>query len=80
MDDLTLRPDQEAEAERIADILMGAMRVEAKQIGRLLASKSNENLFGQTEFQLRDLMLKVGAQGLDAALFERKKRGTKDPV
>ena len=80
MNGIELTPEQEQEAERIADILMAKMRVEAQNIARLLVSKDNPELFGQTEFQLRDMMLRLGAQGIDAALSERKKRGTKDPV
>jgi hypothetical protein len=56
------------------------MRVESEKLVRLLASKCNADLLGQTEFQMRDLLLKLGARGLDAALEERKKRGMKDPV
>ena len=51
MDPLELTAEQEREAERITDILLGAMQVEAKTIGRLLASKGNPELFGQTEFR-----------------------------
>lgn len=80
MNGIELTPEQEQEAQRIADILMAKMRVEAQNIARLLVSKDNSELFGQTEFQLRDRLLRLGAQGIDAALEERKKRGTKDPV
>jgi hypothetical protein len=80
MSRIELTPEQEQEALVIADILMAAMRVEAVNMGRLLASKGNKELFGQTEFQLRDILLKLGTRGIDAALLERKKRGIKDPV
>lgn len=80
MADLNLTAEQQAEAERIEDVLLAAMRVEAKQIAQLLASKENAELFGQTEFQLRDILLGVGARALDAALSERKKGGTKEPA
>jgi hypothetical protein len=80
MNGIELTPEQEQEAQRIADVLMAKMRVEAQDIARLLVSKDNPELFGQTEFQLRDRLLRLGAQGIDAALEERKKRGTKDPL
>ena len=80
MDHLKLTAEQEREAERITDILLGAMRVEARNIGRLLASKGNRELFGQTEFQLRDILLGLGARAVDAALLERKKGGMQDPA
>lgn len=73
-----LTADEEAEAQRIADIVMARMRAEATELGRMLVSKSNGELFGQTEFQVRDAVHRVGAVALDAALEERKKRGTKD--
>jgi hypothetical protein len=80
MDHLELTAEQEREAERITDILLGVMKVEAKNIGRLLASKGNPELFGQTEFQLRDILLGLGARAIDAALLERKKGGMQDPA
>lgn len=71
-----LTADEEAEAERIADIVVGRMRAEAMELGRMLVSKANGELFGETEFQVRDAVHRVGAVALDAALEERKKRGT----
>ena len=76
MGEIELTPEQAAEADRIADVLRGAMLVEAERIARLLASKKNQELFGETEFQLRDLLHKLGARALDTALSERKKGGT----
>lgn len=73
-----LTADEEAEAQRIADIVVGRMRAEALEMGRMLVSKSNGELFGQTEFQVRDAVHRVGAAALDAALDARKKKATKD--
>ena len=80
MDEVILTPEQEAEAERIEDILKAGATVEIRQVARLLASRSNRELLGETEFRLRDAMHRLGARGIDAALAERKKRGTKRPV
>lgn len=80
MFDVVLTPEQEAEAERIEDILKAKATVEIRYVARLLASKSNRELLGQTEFQVRDAVHRVGAAGLDAALEERKKRGTEVPA
>lgn len=77
MFDVVLTPEQEAEAERIEDILRAKAAVEIRQVARLLASKPNRELLGQTEFQIRDAVHRVGAAGIDAALEERKKGGTK---
>ena len=76
MHDFDLTPDQEAEAQRIADNLKAAAAVEIDRMARLLASKDNRSLFGQTEFELRDAVHRIAARGIDAALHERKKGGT----
>lgn len=78
MDDLVLTPEQEEESLRIEDNLKAAAAVEIRRIARLLASKENRGLFGETEFQVRDAVHRIAARGMDAALAERKKRGTKD--
>ena len=80
MDDVILTPEQEAEAERIEDKLKAAGTVEIRRIARLLASKENRHLFGETEFQVRDAVHRIAARGMDAAVAERKKRGTEDPA
>ena len=80
MKDQELTPEQEVMAKEIEDRILAKMRVEAKNIARLLASKENHELFGETEFQLRDLLHNLGAQSLDAALETRKKSRTKDPA
>ena len=71
-----LTTEQLAEAERIEDVLMAGVRGEARQIARLLASKQNSELLGETEFRIRDCCHRLGARAIDAALEERKKRGT----
>ena len=80
MDALELTVDEEAEAQRIADIVVARTRGEALQLGRLLASKQNRELFGQTEFQVREAVHRIGAVAIETALEERKKRGIKAPV
>ena len=68
---------QQAEADRIEELLLERMRSEARVMAALLASKPNRELLGRTEFQLRDACHRIGACALDAALEERKKGGTK---
>lgn len=77
---LELTAEQEAEAQRIADLVVARTRVDALEMGRLLASKSNGQLLGETEFRVRDAVHRIGAVAMDAALEERKKGGTKGPV
>jgi hypothetical protein len=76
----TLTPEQQAEAQRIADILMEASREEILAIAELLASKPDDKLLGKTEFEVRDRVHKIGAKAIETALNERKKGGTKGPV
>jgi len=74
---LTLTPEQQAEAERIAEILMKTARQEVQEIAELLASKQDHQLLGNTEFEVRDRVHKIGAKALETALNERKKGATK---
>jgi hypothetical protein len=73
MVEIELTPEQEEEAERIADILRAKATAEITFISRLLASKRTRELLGATEFQIRDAVHRLGAAGIDAALHERKK-------
>lgn len=77
MDEIILTPEQEADAQRIEDIVKGGAAAEIRKISRLLASRSDRELLGQTEFQVRDAVHRIGARAIDAALEGRKKRGTK---
>jgi hypothetical protein len=76
----TLTPEQQAEAQRIADILMEAAREEVVAISELLASKPDHKLLGKTEFEVRDRVHKIGAKAIETALNRRKKGGTKGPA
>jgi hypothetical protein len=76
--EIELTQQQEAEAALIEDILAAKAQVEVRFIARLMASKANRELLGETEFQLRDAVHRLGANGIDAALETRKKGGTKD--
>jgi hypothetical protein len=80
MADLQLTPEQEAEAQRIADILSQKVREETLRIARLLASKPDAELLGQTEFEVRDRVHAIGALAMETALQERKKGGTTGPA
>ncbi len=51
---MDLTPDQEAEAWRIYDILKAKVESDLMAVARLLASKSDSDLFGRTEFEVRD--------------------------
>lgn len=73
---IELTPEQAEEAERIEDILLAKSRATVRYLAQLMASKANGQLFGETEFLMRDAVHRLGAEGIDIALHERKKRGT----
>lgn len=75
-----LTPEQIADAERIYESLHRASEDEHWQIAQLLASKSDREIFGETEFQVRDLVHQTGAKAIQAALDGRKKGGTTGPA
>lgn len=74
-----LTAEQELEAGRIEDISLATARAEAKQIAQVLASKSNGALFGQTEFEVRDHVHRIGARTIEAVLDKRQKGGAVVP-
>jgi hypothetical protein len=65
-----------AEQEREAKILEGKIRLaidkEVTAMARLLASREDKDLFGKTEFEVRDLVLKIGAKAYEELLREKK--------
>ena len=80
MEEINLTAEQQAEAERILDVVKGAAEVEVRQLAKLLASKPNGQLLGATEFLVRDGVHRIGLRLLEAALEERKKGGTAGPA
>lgn len=70
-----LNEEQEAEAQRIYERLREAFDEELRTMARFMASKPNRELFGQTEFELRDRVHELGAQVLETAADERQKKG-----
>ncbi len=80
MHDSTLSAEQETQAQVIYQRLKDAFDAEALRLARLLAGKDDAHLLGDTEFQVRDRVHALGAQALQTALDERKKRATKVPA
>jgi hypothetical protein len=75
-----LTPEQQAEARRIEERLLGLIRSDIRDLAELLASKSDRQLLGPTEFEVRDRVHTIGAKALETALAERKKGGTRAPA
>ena len=80
MAQLPLTPDQAELSDRIYHSLRQAADADLRLLADLLASKPDRQLLGQTEFEVRDLVHKIGAKAFETALDERKKGGTKGPA
>lgn len=75
-----LSAEQEAEAQRIFQVLKRTTDDDLLALARLLASKKDRDLLGQTEFEVRDRVHQLGAKAVETALSERKKGGTRGPA
>lgn len=75
-----LPPERNEEAERIYQILKARVDTDLRGLAELLASKADHEIFGSTEFEVRDRVHRIGAEAIQTALEERKKRGTKAPA
>jgi hypothetical protein len=69
---LQLNEEQEFEAKALEAKLRQAVDQEISSLARLLVSKSESDLFGATEFQIRDLVLRVGATAFAEHLRGKK--------
>lgn len=67
-----LTPEQEAQAQELAAAITEAIADDLLRIARLLAAKGGRDTFGRTEFQLRDLVHRIGAKALEASLAQKK--------
>src|SRR6266404_6650621 len=74
-DDLVLNEEQEAESLRIYNRLGSLFDEERMRMARLLASKADRELFGKTEYEVRDRVHRLGAEVLQTAADERQKKG-----
>ena len=77
---LTLTPEQQAEAARIKQHLLAIVDDELQGIAELLASKTDDQLLGRTEFEVRDRVHIIGAKAIETALHERKKGAIRAPA
>ena len=70
-----LNADQQAESDLIYERIRGAFDEEARRLAELMAGKETRHIFGETEYQIRDRVHKLGAQVLAATAEERVKKG-----
>ncbi len=73
-----LSPELEAKAHELVAKLRPDAEEELLAIARLLVSKEDREIFGETEFQVRDIVHRLGAKAYSAHLTE-KKTATKGP-
>jgi hypothetical protein len=69
---IALTAEQELEAKILEDKIRTAIEKEVTAMARLLVSREDKDLFGKTEFDLRDLVLKIGAKAYEERLREKK--------
>ena len=70
-----LPEEQARQARELYESLRAASDADLKAIAELLATKPDNQLFGATEFQLRDMVHRLGAKALQTAASQRKKGG-----
>lgn len=74
-----LTSEQETEAQELAARVREAMDAELLQMARLLVGKPTKELFGRTEFDMRDLVYRIGAKTYELYLAQ-KKTATRAPA
>jgi hypothetical protein len=75
-----LTPEQLAEAQRNFEVMKKAVEEDLWRIACIMAGKPDDRLLGQTEFEVRDQALRIGAKAVQTAVNGRKKRGIKAAV
>jgi len=73
----SLPAEQEAEAQALAQRIRDLTEEEFLQIARLLVSKPERDIFGDTEFEVRDILIRAGAKAFEEHL-RQKKTATRD--
>lgn len=63
------------EEQRVYELIGRVADQELRRMAKLLAGKKNSELFGKTEFELRDRVHALGAKALEAVAAERQKKG-----
>ena len=63
-----LTPEQRAEAEQIRRALLDAAADDIRELAELLAATDDAHTFGATEFTVRDIVHRIGAKAVEAAL------------
>jgi hypothetical protein len=72
MSSIPLSPEKEKEAQQLAARVHEAIEDELLQMARTLVGKDTSDLFGKTEFDLRDIVHRIGAKMYEVHLAEKK--------
>jgi hypothetical protein len=75
-----LPPEQAARAEQIRAALQQAFDAERDRLAELLATRPDSELFGPTEFEVRDRVHALGAKAVETAANLRKRGATTAPA
>lgn len=73
----SLSSEQLLEAKQLEAKIRLAIDKEVAALAQLLVAKDDKDLFGQTEFEVRDLVHRIGTKAYEERLRE-KKTATKD--
>jgi hypothetical protein len=77
---VVLSREQEQQAQALASRIRDAVDPDILQLARLLVSKNEAETFGQTEFEIRDIVHHLGAAALQTHLGEKKRMATAAPA
>jgi hypothetical protein len=67
-----LTPEQEAQAQQLARTLTQAAQEDFLHMARTLVAKGDADLFGDTEFEVRDAALRLAARAYEQRLAQKK--------
>ena len=67
-----LSPELEAKAQELVARLRPHAESDLLALARLLVSKEDHEIFGDTEFQARDIVLGIGAKAFETRLAQKK--------
>jgi len=74
-----LTPEQEAQAQQLARALAEAAQEDFLHMARTLVAKGAGELFGDTEFEIRDAALRLASRAYEQRLAQ-KKTATRGPA
>jgi hypothetical protein len=67
-----LTPDKEAQAQQLAQDIAQISQDELLRIARTLIDADDSTLFGDNEFKVRELVLKIAAKAYQQRLAQKK--------